>query len=395
MATNGHSKSCSDNGSSNKNNNNNDTTHTAATAKTTNTTTSTSTSTSRRTRIKLMECLLGIAMPLWWTISFQADTSSCRVSRLIASTTVVYGLLYAFLWHCDGFLQPKLSSWLVATTKIKNNNNTNDNNDNATITAAAASEWRSRLLAIANAVVLIFGSILCFTEWSSSYVPESEGWVKTTTMMPLENNSNVDVHDNNDLNFNLDFNCFSSYPVTFASLFVGYLQWDLCWLIWHRDTHPDIGSMIHHTIFISVTHFVLQGFYFQKPFAWLSFTELSTPFLHARWLLAATGKKGDDSASASPNSANKNEASLYFLVSLGFAITFLSTRTVGYGLGLYDVWRSYEFWNEVVGLWGVVVGLHLAYILNLFWSVKVVSALVRAVSKKGKGRQRPSSKKLD
>ena len=148
--------------------------------------------------------------------------------------------------------------------------------------------------------------------------------------------------------------------------------------------------MIHHSIFISVTHFVLSETYFRKPFAWLSLAELSTPFLHVRWLLAATGRKGEsksnDRGSEDKTKATttiKREKALYQWASVGFAVTFLSTRTFGYGLGLLDLWRSHRYWKEINGLWGVVVGLHLGYALNLFWSVKVGSSLLRAlVSKK-------------
>jgi len=306
---------------------------------------------------KVTECFLGISLPLWCTFKYQANEPNCRTSLLIVSTMVVYGILYALLRYYSGFLQPSLSSWQVAISKKKNPK---------TVSAAAAdsaSEWRSRILATGNALILIVGSILCFMEWIDTYVPESEGWVKT---LPLQCETTTIDGSNN-------CSCFSSNPVTFASLFVGYLQWDLCWLIWHRTTHPDFASMTHHTIFIGVTHFVLSDTYFRKPFAWLSFTELSTPFLHARWFLAATGQK--------------EHGSLYVWMSLGFALTFLLTRAVGYGLGLFDVWRNKSSWGGVSGLWGVVVGLHLSYGLNLFWSVKVGSALMRTVFGGSKGKK--------
>jgi len=324
---------------------------------------------------KLVECLFGLSLPLWYTASFQANELSCRVSFLIASTTMFYGILYTLLRHYHGFLQPSLSSWLIANAKNQNsksNDNSNSENgdsggDDNQAALNAASEWRSRLQAIFNALILIVGSVLCFTEWVSTYAPESEGWVKT---LPLQCNNSIDGGG--------DCSCFSSHPVTYASLFVGYLQWDLCWLIWHRDTHPDVGSMIHHSIFIGVTQFVLSETYFRKPFAWLALTELSTPFLHVRWILAATGQKSNG---------------LYFWVSLGFALTFLSTRSIGYGLGLVDVWLNRTSWGVISGLWGVVAGLHLAYVLNLFWSFKVGSALVRTISNntttnKGKGTRK-------
>ena len=292
---------------------------------------------------KLSECLLGLSIPIWSTVVHQANEPSCRVSWLIASTMVIYGIAYAILRHFDRFLQPPLSSWLTTST---------DETQKRRQQLEAASEWRSRILATINALILIVGSIFCFTEWVSTYVPPSEGWVKT---LPFQCDS-------------MECSCFVSFPVVFASLFVGYLQWDLCWYIWHRDTHPDLGGMIHHSIFIAVSQFVLSATYFRKSFAWLSFTELSTPFLHIRWLLAATGNK---------------TGALYSWVCIGFALTFLSTRTLGYGLGLIDVWLNQESWGSVTGLWWVVAGLHLGYLLNLFWSFKVGSALVRIITTSG------------
>eukprot|EP00536_Pseudo-nitzschia_multiseries_P004599 jgi/Psemu1/302682/fgenesh1_kg.77_\ len=132
--------------------------------------------------------------------------------------------------------------------------------------------------------------------------------------------------------------------------------------------------MIHHCIFIAVTHFVLWGTYFRRPFAWLSLTEVSTPFLHLRWFLAATGRK--------------EKSKLYVYISVGFALSFLSTRAVGYGLGLVDLWLSRASWSPIAGLWGVVFGLHLAYGLNLFWSVRVGSALARALSSSSSGNNK-------
>lgn len=67
----------------------------------------------------------------------------------------------------------------------------------------------------------------------------------------------------------------------FASLFVGYLQWDVVWMLLH--SYGALDELLHHLIFISITHYVLWGRYFARPFAWLSMTELSTPFLNERW----------------------------------------------------------------------------------------------------------------
>ena len=199
-----------------------------------------------------------------------------------------------------------------------------------------AAEWRSRVLSTVNALILIGGSVLCFLEWP--YTPEAEGWVGTDRVW--------------------------SNPVTFAALFLGFLQWDICWILCHPQ-YQDTGALVHHSLFIMVTHYVLLHYYFKKPFAWLSFTELSTPFLNARWFLA--GRKEGDA---------------YFYASVFFAATFLFTRVLGYTLGLMDMWRSFAVWKTAnTGLFLVVLGLHAGHLLNLFWSVKVVAAVKRATKR--------------
>ena len=37
-------------------------------------------------------------------------------------------------------------------------------------------------------------------------------------------------------------------------------------------------------LFIGMTHSVLLGWIFKRPFAWLALAELSTVFLNGRWL---------------------------------------------------------------------------------------------------------------
>lgn len=157
--------------------------------------------------------------------------------------------------------------------------------------------------------------------------------------------------------------------MTFASLFVGYLQWDLCWIVAHLWCYGDLSALVHHAMFIGITHYVLWGWYFKQPYAWLSFTELSTPFLNFRWFLAVTNRRG----------------SLYTSASLAFALTFLATRVLGYGLGILDLWRSYHIWQPAQwGLYVVIGGVHAGYALNLFWSTAVINGLARALKDKTK-----------
>jgi len=241
-----------------------------------------------------------------------------QCASIIAATTACYAIGY-FVLRSTNALQPA----------------------KGTLRSADEAEWRSRILGTVNAVALTVGSVACFLEWP--YDPPTEGW-------------NGDIW---------------SHPGTFASLFVGYLQWDLLWLLWHSRDHYDPSSIVHHTLFLAITHYVLSGTYFKRPFAWLSFTELSTPFLNARWCLAAAGQK---------------TGKAYFLASLGFAVTFLATRVVGYTIGLIDMWLSADMWRSrksgLVGLDLVAFGLHAAFCLNLFWSIKVVSAVKRSLGRR-------------
>ena len=239
-------------------------------------------------------------------------------AKLIACTSLFYLSLYT-LMRATSLFQPAAG----------------------TLKPSEHAEWRSRVGSTLNAIILIIGSLLCFSEWPYQ---GDEGWVSDHLW---------------------------SHPVTFASLFVGYLQFDLCWVMWHQSSVPDTASAIHHSLFIAITHYVLWGWYFKQPYAWLSFAELSTPFLNFRWFLAVLGRK---------------EGTLYFTVSLCFALSFLLTRVLGYGLGLYDLWNHYTSWKDAkVGLYMVVVGCHLGFVLNLYWSQSVVGALVRA-AKGGGGK---------
>jgi len=191
-------------------------------------------------------------------------------------------------------------------------------------------------------------SLLCFSEWPYS---GAEGWIS----MPGH----------------------WSHPVTFASIFVGYLQWDLLWCVWHLSSHKDYASVVHHLLFIASTHSVLHGSYFFKlPFAWLSFAELSTPFLNGRWFLAVLGRK---------------EGGLYDGASLAFVLTFLLTRVLGYGIGIVHLWMQRALWlPEWRNLALPIAGVHGAYGLNLFWSTAVVKNLIKAIRRPL--RSEPSAK---
>jgi hypothetical protein len=202
-------------------------------------------------------------------------------------------------------------------------------------------EWRSRVVSMIHAVVLIIGSILCFSEWKD--LPGNDGWYTT----------NPDVY---------------YYPEFFASIFAGFLQYDLLWLLWHKKENFDMASIVHHTLYIAITHYVLWGRFFCRPYAWLSLGELSTPFLHLRWFFAVLDWK---------------ESKYYTLFSILFATTFLFTRVICYGLGLVDIWQSKDAWVSLpYGLYAVIAGVHAGYVLNLLWAGKVIGGLKKHYIKK-------------
>ena len=205
-------------------------------------------------------------------------------------------------------------------------------------------EWRSRIIGTVHAIILTIGSALCFLEWRHLLEP-SHAW-----HVPVRSPEN------------------EYHPVLFASVFVGYLQYDFLWLIYHRKKNFDAGSMIHHALYIAITHYVLHGYYFVRLFAWLSFCEVSTPFLHLRWFCAVS---------------NKKDSKWYTIWSLLFAATFLFSRVLCYGFGLIDIWYHRSYWLPLpYGLYSVIAGVHLGYVLNLFWAVKVISAAKKQMKKK-------------
>ena len=240
-----------------------------------------------------------------------------RNAVTISLSTAFFGLSYAFLKYFR-ILTPKEGK----------------------LGKAIEAEWRSRIIGSINAIILTIGGIISFLEWST-LTPE-EGWVDAGRV-----------------------------PVFLSCFFAGYLHWDLCWLVWHSHENHDPASLFHHILYISITHYLLHGRYFARPFAWCSFAEISTPFLHLRWFLAVE---------------NKKESPWYMVWSLCFAGTFLLSRVFIFSLGMIDIWKNIQYWGHLPkGIYGVVFGLHCGQMLNLYWSTKVISALLRLISRRKDG----------
>ena len=124
---------------------------------------------------------------------------------------------------------------------------------------------------------------------------------------------------------------------------MGYLSWDLAWIVWHYESTPDVEIIAHHSLFLLTAHYNARGWYFSKCFAWMAMAEISTLFLNNRWFLLTLGKK---------------ESTGYVVNSIGFAATFLLIR-IGLGTwGLHDVWINQEHWEKGSrGVYVVIVGL--------------------------------------
>lgn len=276
------------------------------------------------------ECAV-TALPLGYLTSQQPQGPT---RYIIMATTIGYGVLYGILCYIEQQQQSSASK---------------DHH------ALHAAESKSRFLSTVNAILLTIGSILCYIELA--HYEDGMGWIggRTSSSSPSHDDDNIHDSISN-----------MSYPAIFASFFVAFLQFDFLWMVWHRLEYNDVSAMIHHVLFLCMTHYVLSGPYFLKPFAWLSLTELSTPFLNLRWWYAANGRK--DHAG-------------YLYCSLAFASTFVVTRIGWYGLGLMDVYRHYHHWRSVLGLHAVAVGLVFGYILNCFWAVKILRAVQRVLSK--------------
>jgi len=279
--------------------------------------------------------------------SYLTSLQEPREARIIASSSLLFGTLYLLLQQTRLFHPPP---------------NTNTNTNTKKHQPHIEAEWTSRIIGTIHATILSIGSIYCFIEWKH-FSPDAyplHAWY-----VPLQD---------------LDLPIVKDYTIPLlASFFVGYLQYDMIWMLLHKEKNYDAGMMVHHSLFIAITHYVLKGYYLMKPFAWLSLCELSTPFLHLRWFNAVMGKKNNW---------------WYFFWSTLFMVTFVSVRVVGYGLGLRDLWKNYGYWETLpYGLHVVIGGLHVGYLLNVFWGGFVLLSFVKNLKRRRRNRMSMDGRK--
>jgi len=163
--------------------------------------------------------------------------------------------------------------------------------------------------------------------------------------------------------------------------FLSWLLYDLGHIIM---SYPELGgadTVAHHLGFIAASLICGKYAILAFPFAWLTTGELSSIALNIRWFLINTGR-GDSGA--------LRQAQLLF------ALLFLVTRVVVYGLGLAhlaihrDVLLSAGRPGSVLAgvppplLWAVLVLLVGGYGLNLVWMRKIIRMATKPRKKEGK-----------
>lgn len=153
-----------------------------------------------------------------------------------------------------------------------------------------------------------------------------------------------------------------------CELFLAYLIQDFIYLLWNHSIVKDTESLIHHFVYILIAGYNLPNHYFVYPYMWLTFGELSTPFVAIRWLLALLKLK---------------KSKLYFLNGLALLLSFFVTRVVMYFQGLKHLYKTRRIWiKESNILCGVVAGLCSMFVLNNFWFLRILRGSLAAIQER-------------
>lgn len=161
----------------------------------------------------------------------------------------------------------------------------------------------------------------------------------------------------------------SSWTWVALGVSTGYFLVDSVKTVWY---HPHMGGtamLTHHMLaFISVIAGTIHG-QFHVYIAWLLLTELTTPFIVARWYLEKLGLKA---------------TSVYLYNGLAIFVSWFVGRILLFIPFFQNLWfdRHYVFhahWNITVLALGIPPFL---FALNLFWFSKIVKAIVKRVGPK-------------
>ena len=149
-------------------------------------------------------------------------------------------------------------------------------------------------------------------------------------------------------------------------------MYDLLAMIAFYADLNDPSGLLHHVLFMPAAAYVLAHSIMAFPFVWLSFCEVSTPFVNLRWHLAATDKK---------------HTRLYLWNGVLVAALFFLARVVFYGAGLLHLLSVRDVWGAPglpLGHRLVVSLFVVGYVLNLYWMAAIAKAARRAL-KRGSG----------
>eukprot|EP00884_Botryococcus_braunii_P004604 jgi/Botrbrau1/14144/Bobra.182_3s0085.1 len=196
-------------------------------------------------------------------------------------------------------------------------------------------EWNLRIVSTLHAITLVIGAYLCFMD-----------------SLRYKRREDI-VHG------------YSWPPDFFARIFIGYLIYDLVFMLIFHPVLKDNTGILHHLIFIPVTAYVLAHSIMKFPFVWLSFCEVSTPLLNLRWRLAVLDMK---------------DSVAYMVNGLSMAFLFFVARVVLYGLGLAHLFRNSDLWRgpeHPVGYQVVVYLFAAGYALQVYWMYVILKGVVR------------------
>ena len=169
---------------------------------------------------------------------------------------------------------------------------------------------------------------------------------------------------------------YAHAPDVLARIFLGYLLYDLAAMAAFYADLNDASAIVHHLLFAPCAAYVLAHSIMAFPFVWLSFCEVSTPFVNLRWHLAATDRKNNP---------------LYMWNAAAVAALFFLSRIVFYGGGLVHLYSVADVWGDArlpLGHKVCVALFALGYVLNLYWMAAIAKAARRALARGGEGARR-------
>ena len=180
---------------------------------------------------------------------------------------------------------------------------------------------------------------------------------------------------------------FVGFVEIVTMVFFTYVLYDLFHIIFE---YPELGGVdmaLHHVGFLVASLGAYMYGAYPLMLGWLCTCETSTPLLNTRWFIKQmkemeyTQPMLDSLAQAVGMKSRGLVAAnrLEYYVSIGFLVSFIMVRNIGYGWGLYGLGKILLSKKGVdastpVPMRFLLVGLTIGgFFLNLVWVVKIVS----------------------